>query len=88
MRTNETGEGSVGKMGLTENNWKGYSALTTFRQLGYNGRQYCIIHLHYLWKRSISINRPARLEYVGYGIMLFLIMTNSGSPTKFVYFQS
>jgi alginate O-acetyltransferase complex protein AlgI len=46
-----------------------------------------LYHVHYLWKRSISINRPARLEYVGYGIMLFLIITNSGSPTKFVYFQ-
>jgi alginate O-acetyltransferase complex protein AlgI len=44
-------------------------------------------HLYYLYKENNPMTRLAGFEYIAYGVMLFLIITNSGSPTKFVYFM-
>ena len=46
-----------------------------------------LYHLHYLLKGWIGALRYQYTEAVVYGSMLFLIITNSGSPSAFVYFQ-
>jgi alginate O-acetyltransferase complex protein AlgI len=45
-----------------------------------------LYHLMYLWTRK---PRPslARIKPVLYGIMLFLILVNSGGGASFIYFQ-
>ena len=47
-----------------------------------------IYHLLYLYrdKRWIQ-DKVLRFDYIIYGLMLFLLLTNSGSATQFVYFQ-
>jgi alginate O-acetyltransferase complex protein AlgI len=44
-------------------------------------------HLIYLLRNYSFFNRVRRTEYVYYSLMLFLIITNSGSTGTFVYFQ-
>lgn len=47
-----------------------------------------IYHLVYLLKeKPLIYNRVYRLEYLPYGLMLFLILVDSGSQGKFIYFQ-
>jgi len=43
-------------------------------------------HLHHLWGKPVLARVPG-LAAVAYGFMLFLIVTNSGAPGAFVYFQ-
>ena len=43
-------------------------------------------HGYHLLKKHTSLNIQ-RLEFIIYGMMLFLIITNSGSPGSFIYFQ-
>ncbi len=65
-----------------------------------NGESYAIIyavlvyslpvvlyHLHYLYKDQLPALRTRQLAPVAYGTMLFLLLTNSGAPGAFVYFQ-
>ncbi len=45
-------------------------------------------HLYYLYKRNhAESHRLSKYEYFLYGIMIFLIITNSGIPGAFIYFQ-
>jgi len=46
-------------------------------------------HLHYLRRRAHGLegHKKSALDSVVYGVMVFLILTNSGSPRAFVYFQ-
>jgi len=46
-----------------------------------------IYHLLYLSKSTGFYNKFAKFQYVLYGILLFMIMTNSGSSGDFIYFQ-
>ena len=48
-----------------------------------------LYHFYHLLARGGFLNGPmfARLNYIMYGTMLLLIITNSGSPESFVYFQ-
>lgn len=47
-----------------------------------------IYHALYCYRNSQWVQRYVlRYDYVFYGIMLFLILTNSGSVSSFVYFQ-
>ena len=46
-----------------------------------------IYHLVYLMKDTPLFPIFKRVEYIFYGIMLFLIMVNSGSSGSFIYFQ-
>lgn len=44
-------------------------------------------HLYYLLRQQQLTITVSRWEFVGYGLMLFLIITNSGSSGTFIYFQ-
>ena len=46
-------------------------------------------HLYYLSGSHSSTSRLSwvRWEYIGYGVMIFMIITNSGSEGTFIYFQ-
>ncbi|WP_232325873.1 MBOAT family O-acyltransferase [Spirosoma montaniterrae] len=44
-------------------------------------------HVHYLMRSSESHYEPSTWEFVGCGILLFFIITNSGSAGTFIYFQ-
>jgi len=44
-------------------------------------------HLFYLLKDKIIFNQFRKIEYAFYGILLFLILHNSGSTGTFIYFQ-
>lgn len=46
-----------------------------------------IYHLFYLLKKHNRFELIRRYEYLGYGLMLFLILTNSGTSGGFIYFQ-
>lgn len=46
-----------------------------------------LYHLHYLIRTEQPSKRRASWEVVSYSIMLFLIITNSGSGGAFIYFQ-
>jgi alginate O-acetyltransferase complex protein AlgI len=46
-----------------------------------------LYHSFYLWKSHNSFIRFKNIEYAFYGIMLFLIIVNSGSSGSFIYFQ-
>ena len=47
-----------------------------------------IYHILYYYRNSHWVQRYVfRYDYVFYGLMLFLIFTNSGSVSSFVYFQ-
>lgn len=47
-----------------------------------------IYHLLYLLKRNETFNKAfRRIEYILYGVLLFLIFTNSGTIGSFIYFQ-
>lgn len=47
-----------------------------------------IYHLLYYYRQTSFIQKYIlRFDYVFYGLMLFLILTNSGSANSFVYFQ-
>ncbi len=45
-----------------------------------------LYHLFYLYKNNYLINYE-KLKPVAYGIMLFLILINSGTASEFIYFQ-
>ena len=45
-----------------------------------------LYHAYYLL-RPRTWQPVVRLEYVGYGLLLFLILVNSGNPGSFIYFQ-
>ncbi len=44
-------------------------------------------NLLYLYRNKIQQTTLSRLEPLCYGSLFFLILTNSGSPNKFIYFQ-
>ncbi|MDB5280364.1 MAG: acyltransferase [Ferruginibacter sp.] len=44
-------------------------------------------HLFYLLKVKSSVINVRKVEFIPYGIMLFLIIVNSGSSGAFIYFQ-
>lgn len=47
-------------------------------------------HAHYLWEsrsQPASLGADRQWLFVGYGIMLFMIITNSGFEGTFIYFQ-
>nr|WP_310590398.1 hypothetical protein [Dyadobacter sp. NIV53] len=44
-------------------------------------------HAAYLIYRNKSLPKLQNFDYVAYAMMLFLIMTNSGSSGSFIYFQ-
>jgi alginate O-acetyltransferase complex protein AlgI len=46
-----------------------------------------LYHAYYQYKEEISFNRVFKLEPYFYGLMLFFIITNSGSAQEFIYFQ-
>jgi len=46
-----------------------------------------LYHLLYLLRDKKIVEIVKRYEYIVYGFMLFLILTNSGSPGAFIYFQ-
>jgi len=47
-----------------------------------------LFHLIYLLRRNINFNMAfEKYCYILYGIMLFLLLTNSGSSGSFIYFQ-
>jgi len=46
-----------------------------------------IYHAFYLLKSQPVFFVIRRYQYIAYGIMLFFIVTNSGSPGSFIYFQ-
>ena len=58
-----------------------YILLFSYPVLGY--------HILYLLKNQYAlINRIIqKTEYIFYGIMIFMILTNAGSPGDFIYFQ-
>lgn len=46
-----------------------------------------LYHLSYLYKINSNTNNLSLIKPYAYGIMLFLIATNSGSASEFIYFQ-
>ncbi|SMB96836.1 membrane bound O-acyl transferase MBOAT family protein [Hymenobacter roseosalivarius DSM 11622] len=46
-----------------------------------------IYHLYYVVRPRAAWRPVVRLEYIGYGLLLFLILVNSGNPGSFIYFQ-
>ncbi len=46
-----------------------------------------IYHLVYLLRKNYWYEGIKKYEYVGYGLMIFFIVTNSGSSISFIYFQ-
>ncbi len=44
-------------------------------------------HVHYQLSESSLAIRPMRWRFIPYGLMLFMILTNSGSNGTFIYFQ-
>lgn len=46
-----------------------------------------LFHLIYILKQTNLKNTIAKYEYILYGLLLFLILTNSGSSGTFIYFQ-
>ncbi|MBQ6062162.1 MAG: MBOAT family protein [Prevotella sp.] len=47
-----------------------------------------LYHLIYRFRKTVFVKRYIfRFDYMLYGLMLFLILTNSGSANAFVYFQ-
>jgi alginate O-acetyltransferase complex protein AlgI len=44
-------------------------------------------HAIYLFKKSGSHQRVMNWDFLAYGAMIFMIITNSGSPGAFIYFQ-
>lgn len=44
-------------------------------------------HLYYLYKMNNQKNPFGKFEYLVYGVMLFMILTNSGVGGDFIYFQ-
>lgn len=46
-----------------------------------------IYHAFYLWKRHHSFAFIRKIEFFFYGLMLFLVLVNSGSSGAFIYFQ-
>jgi alginate O-acetyltransferase complex protein AlgI len=46
-----------------------------------------IYHSLYLMKKKEGYQRIKKFEYIIYGFMIFMILTNSGSPGAFIYFQ-
>jgi len=66
-------------------------SLSFDRQLCINILIYCIpvfvYHTLYLLKDKKAFGMIRRHEYIAYGLLLFFILTNSGSPGAFIYFQ-
>lgn len=46
-----------------------------------------LYHLFYMLKQKKAFQTINKLQYVFYGMMLFLILTNSGTAGAFIYFQ-
>jgi alginate O-acetyltransferase complex protein AlgI len=46
-----------------------------------------LYHAHYLLRARVAWRPVVRLEFIGYGLLLFLILVNSGNPGSFIYFQ-
>lgn len=46
-----------------------------------------IYHAFYLFKEKKIYLKYKDLEYLAYGFLIFMIITNSGSPGAFIYFQ-
>lgn len=46
-----------------------------------------VYHMHYVLREQAALYRPVAWEFVGYGLMLFLVITNAGSEGVFIYFQ-
>jgi alginate O-acetyltransferase complex protein AlgI len=46
-----------------------------------------LYHIIYLCKNKPFFNYFKKIEYIAYGLLLFLIFQNSGSPGTFIYFQ-
>jgi alginate O-acetyltransferase complex protein AlgI len=44
-------------------------------------------HGAYLLKKLRGSQKISKMEFLGYGAMIFMIITNSGSPGPFIYFQ-
>ncbi|GAB4031084.1 MBOAT family O-acyltransferase [Spirosoma gilvum] len=44
-------------------------------------------HFQYLIRKPVTQYKPSTWEFVGYGLMLFLVITNAGSSGVFIYFQ-
>jgi alginate O-acetyltransferase complex protein AlgI len=64
-----------------------FSSKICFNVLLYSSPVF-IYHLFYLLKQNNKFNSSfAKYAYVLYAIMLFLILTNSGSSGSFIYFQ-
>lgn len=46
-----------------------------------------IYHHLYLYRESRAVQSIRRVQYIPYAVMVFLILTNSGSTGSFIYFQ-
>jgi alginate O-acetyltransferase complex protein AlgI len=46
-----------------------------------------LYHGYHLVRPKAAWQPIVRLEYIGYGLLLFLILVNSGNPSSFIYFQ-
>ena len=46
-----------------------------------------LYHFYYLVKHRMKNDRFHNFEFLAYGLMVFLIITNSGSAKEFIYFQ-
>lgn len=46
-----------------------------------------LYHFYYLYKHRSHGLKFKNMEFLAYGVMLFLIITNSGSANEFIYFQ-
>ncbi|HEX7014338.1 MAG TPA: MBOAT family O-acyltransferase [Cyclobacteriaceae bacterium] len=46
-----------------------------------------LYHIHYLAREREVHERVRRVEYIPYGLMVFMIITNSGPAGAFIYFQ-
>ncbi|HLT80698.1 MAG TPA: MBOAT family O-acyltransferase [Cyclobacteriaceae bacterium] len=46
-----------------------------------------LYHVNYLVRERMAYEPVRRMEYIPYGLMLFLIVTNSGPAGAFIYFQ-
>lgn len=46
-----------------------------------------LYHAAYLYRHSAYIQMIKKREFIPYALMLFLIITNSGTPGTFIYFQ-
>jgi alginate O-acetyltransferase complex protein AlgI len=83
------------KLPVISHAWVFLETLVENRNKGFNVNPYILIysapvilyHLHYVFKDCFKAFAHQYVQAGIYGGMLFLILTNSGSPGAFVYFQ-